>query len=93
MSKERFQIEPSEKGDGVWVWGIGTYGRGSVLAGRVKRRRVSHHVSVEDAQKDHPEAEVRTYASSHDSNRDDNDVFQRQPAPSDFDPMDAGEEW
>jgi hypothetical protein len=94
MSKERFQIEPSEReNDGVWVWGIGTYGRGSVLEGRVKRRRVDHYDTAEEALEEHPKADVLEFASSHSSNRDDNDAFQRSPAPADFDPMDAGEEW
>jgi hypothetical protein len=92
--KETFTIEPEKNNRGdVWVWGRSTYPRGSVLAGQTRRRRVSCFDSIEEAQKEYPNAKVMGGPVSHGQNRDDTAAFMRMPAPADFDPADAGEEW
>lgn len=91
---ETFTIESETKRGrtDVWVWGHSVYERGSVLAGQQRRRRVDCFDTVEAAKAAHPTATVRG-ASSHAANRHDADAFSRMPAPSDFDPADAGESW
>lgn len=91
--KETFTVEPDERGDGYWVWGHSTYECSSVLAGRPRHRRVKCYDTVEEAVAEYPSAGVSEYATSHSANKEDTASFMRSPAPSWFDPADAGEEW
>lgn len=95
MAKETFTIEREVRSgrETFWVWGHSIYDRGSVLAGRPKRRRVKAFDTLALAQADHPSAKVYGFAASHAQNQDDMAAFAREPAPDWFDPADAGEEW
>ena len=84
-----FELVPEE--DGVWLWGYGTYESSSVLAGQNRQARLDSFDSLEEAKAKYPAVRVRE------------DDTVNMPAsqyiclpdvpPSDFDPMDAGEEW
>lgn len=49
--------------------------------------------TVDDAKAAYPDADVKGGPVSHGQNRDDMARFMRMPAPANFDPADAGEEW
>lgn len=93
MNGEQLQIEPDEKGDGVWLWRIGVFPPSSVLAGQTRRQRVKHFATVQAAQAESPAASVKARPSSRAANREDTRNFERSPAPAWFNPAIAGEEW
>lgn len=88
---ETFTLEPEE--DCVWLWGHSVYPDDSVLAGETRRRRVECFDTLEQARTAYPNVEILEAAWSHRANRADMSSFMRSPAPADFDPADAGEEW
>jgi len=84
-----FELVPE---DGtVWLWGYGTYKRGSVLAGQHRQARLDSFDSLEEARAAYPSVKVRDdgTVNMHASHY----ISLPDVPPSDFDPMDAGEEW
>jgi hypothetical protein len=53
-----FELVPEADGV-VWLWGYGTYGRGSVLAGQYRQSRLEAFDSLEEAKKAYPRVKVR----------------------------------
>ena len=75
----------------VWLWGYGTYERGSVLSGQHKEVRIECYDTVEKAKEDWPLVPVRDDGTV-------NSKFLSAPMlpscpPNDFDPAYAGESW
>lgn len=80
-------IEPDRRGDGVWLVQYGSYEETSVLAGQPFRQLAKHYPTVEEAQAENPDAEVREYCGYLPP------VYIPHTPPSWFDELDAGERW
>jgi hypothetical protein len=63
-------IEPDEDAYGIeyYVYEWGTYERGSVLAGQTRKTLLDAFLTVSEAQKAYPEADVSEYPLSHPEN-------------------------
>lgn len=78
-------VEPAKYDNGVSVYGYGTYGPTSVLAGQTKKQYLDGFDSVEEALEAYPTAEVGGgYTPYNDAGAN---------PPSWFDPAYAGEHW
>jgi hypothetical protein len=89
---DRFTIEPHE--DEFCVVGHGTYERSSVLAGQDRRTIVDFFATVEEAQAEHPKAEVLDHSTKVFRGNSLGEISGMSDcAPSWFDPSDAGECW
>jgi hypothetical protein len=82
---EEMTIESAKYGTGVTVYGYGTYGSTSVLAGQTKKQYLEGFDTLEQAKKAYPTAHVGGGYQPH------NDIGST-PA-NWFDPTDAGETW
>lgn len=95
MTDNRYTIEPQNQAaaaatgvpPGFWVIEHGEYPQGSVLEGEYRRTRLRFYETLEDAQRDYPQAEVLDFPGF--------DIRPDLPhvAPSWFDPTIAGETW
>jgi hypothetical protein len=86
MPFDDFTIEPEPEGEGVVVYGHGTYGRESVLEGQPRRAYLDRFDTVEEALAQFPKASVLEHSTK-------TEFTMSDAPPRGFDPMDAGETW
>jgi hypothetical protein len=86
---EEFELVP--EGGGCWLWGYGTYGRTSVLAGQFKQQRLEYWHELEEALLDCPGVNHRVDGTINMRGRE--LASAGDVAPDWFDPTYAGERW